>query len=118
MNVSDRELFVALDFLLQRPIHLYVMGDDKKITIKKGLLLNYSIKVPFIQYTIKLDNDKIRDYYLNLPFIIKFEDDKIIFSYKIKDLCEMSDKELDFLKNLSYNKDSKLYDNYLYIDYE
>jgi hypothetical protein len=119
MNVSDSELLTILDFLLQRQVHLYVKLDDEKTnTIKKGLLLNYNIKIPFIQYTIKLDNDKIRDYYLNLPFSAFKKDDKVIFSYKINDLCEMSDQSLDFLKSLEYSSESKLYDNYLYIDYE
>lgn len=120
MNVGDSELLINLDFLLQRPIHLYVKSnDDNKImTIKKGVLLNYNIKVPFIQYTVKLDNDKIRDYYLNLPFKTHTYKDQIIFSYKIEDLCEMSTKDLDFLKNLRYSGESKLYDTHLYIDYE
>lgn len=120
MKVSDKTIINSLNFLLQRQVHMYIMDNDKAVTIKKGKILNYSVKVPFIQYKMLLENKKIRDFYLNIPFTIihRKKSNKVIMSYKIEDIYEMNERELDFLKSLEHTDDSKIYDKYLYIEYE
>lgn len=119
MKDNNKNIEKAFNFLLQRKIHIYyIQNENKLVTIKKGKLLNYNIKIPFIQYKIFLDNSKIRDFYINIPFNILYKDNVVIFSYKIKDLYDMTENEFDFLKNLSHDTDSKLYDRFVYIEYE
>lgn len=88
----------------------------KQTILKKGILLNLTVKPPFLFFKMFI-KDKIRDDSFPIPFKHDMPVGKnlYMFDYRLESLVD--DKNIvDFLKNLPHNNDSKLFDTVLYIE--
>lgn len=119
------DVVLKIQDFLQTDIDIYTFipnpkgdseDDMKKHMFKRGILLNYHIKTPFIFFVLGVGEDKIREYGFPIPFGHKFTNDKIIFDYTFEKIAFGDNELLDYLKRLPYDSDSKLYNNLLYIE--
>jgi hypothetical protein len=111
--ISEEYKNKIIDFL-QTNIDIYVYKNGRQIYLKRGVLINTSIKLPFIFFTIKHFN-KIKECHFPYPFSVKISNNIIEFNYTLSELVNNDEYLLDLFNNSEYSGDSKLYNNILYI---
>jgi len=107
---------IIFDTFVQTNINVSIKNDKDSTVIKKGKLLNFNIKLPFL-YFIFEHKTASKEYILPQPFTFKYGADKkqLILSYKFADFTQ-NKKLINLLYKQSESSDCKYINKYLYID--
>jgi hypothetical protein len=105
---------IIFENIIQSTIDIYTHDDNQNVVlIKSGKLLNFNIKLPFLYFVMEYKN-KTREFPLPQPFVFKWDGEKIIMSYEIKNMGT-DEKVLDRMKKLGYDSESKIFDKRVYV---
>lgn len=104
---------IVFDKIIQTVIDIYTYDNDNVVLIKSGKLLNFNIKLPFLYFVMEYKN-KTREFPLPQPFTFKWDGEKIVLSYEIKNMGT-DEKVLDHMKKLGYDSESKIFDKRVFI---
>lgn len=100
--------------LIQTQLDFYVLDGEDKNIIKSGKLINYRLGLPFLFFNLEYKTTQ-REFPLPQPFQYKWDNGKLIFSYRIEDL--KMDRYLEFkMKKLAQYSDCKYFNKLLYIE--
>lgn len=99
--------------IIQTTIDIYTYDNDNVVLLKSGKLLNFNIKLPFLYFVMEYKN-KTREFPLPQPFDFKWDGEKIVLSYEIKNMGT-GQKVLDRMIKMGYDSESKIFNRKLYI---
>lgn len=98
---------------IQKEIRIHTLIDGKDYNLKKGRLINFKIKMPFLYFEF-MSKNKIRVFPLPIPFSYRL-DDRLLFSYRVENMCD--DKNMvDKLIKLGDNTESKIFNRIVYVE--
>ncbi len=85
-------------------------------TLRKGKLINATIKDFFIEFKLEVQKGGIKNFELPYPFEIKETQSRLVFNYKLSKLVYEDIVLLTRIKRMKPKKNSKFYDVVLYIN--
>lgn len=101
---------------LCKRVEISIIRDGKIQILKKGVLLNFSVKLPFYFFKIQNDKGKIKDYNFPYPFHIEEKESSVIFDYSL--IHMVNNKYLvDKLTDMGKDCESPLFDTKMYINF-
>lgn len=104
---------IIFENIIQSTIDIYTYDNKNVVLLKSGKLMNFNIKLPFLYFVMEYKN-KTREFPLPQPFAHKWDGEKIIMSYEIKNMGT-DEKVLDCMRKLGYDSESKIFDKRIYV---
>jgi len=111
ITITDTNLEITLKSLLQRNLCFTI----HKKQWRMGQLLLFKQNGFYLEFIIKNNKKKNEHFVVPIPFEVINQDNKIIFSYKLKSLVCNNNKLIDDIRSLEPNCRSKYFDNILEI---
>jgi len=99
--------------LIQATVDIYTYEGKDVVLLKSGKLLNFNIKLPFLYFVMEYKT-KTREFPLPQPFVYKWDGEKLIMSYEIKNSVN-DQKIVDTMLEIGKNSESKFFDKRIYI---
>lgn len=105
---------LIFDKLIQSTVDIYTYDDNKGVVLlKSGKLLNFNIKIPFLYFMMEYKS-KMRDFPIPQPFKFKWDGEKLVMSYELKDSVN-NKKIVDRMVEIGKDSESKFFDKRIYI---
>lgn len=99
---------------MQMTVEFFIVDKNgKEVTLKQGKIINFNIKPPFLHYRMVI-KEKLRDYYLPMPFKHFDADEGYCLDYRLESICS-DQKMIDKMLELGKMSDSKLFNTRLHI---
>lgn len=97
--------------ILEQNLQQYLTITINKKVVKQGIFVLFSHNNYYINLIIKNGNGENKSFEFPYPFKITQKDNKIIFSYKNKEIAGNDKEILNIIRQHTKQKNSKLLDN-------
>ena len=88
---------------------------DTKI-IRRGRLLLFNVTDYHVKFSIKTNKNLLKVFEVPFPFHISGDDETVIFSYRLSDLCRDNEHKIEAMSNVERVGVNKFYDKRLTIN--